>query len=112
MRTVFSIQVLSKSKIRLLNLDIHQFSYGKRLINSKRHLKRSLCLEFKEIPLRHFSLRESLLKLKIGIPNLDFRQCLCSKRLFYPKKHAKENYYMLFQENGSGNFLRHSLPKC
>ena len=108
---VFSMHALPRSKIELLSSDFHQFSYSERLMNSKRHLKRSLCIKLEENPLSHVSLRESLLKPKIGIPNLDYCHCFCSKRLFYPKTHLKRNYYMLFHEKGSSSFSRHSLPK-
>ena len=47
--TIFAIYVLKRPKIGLPNLFFHQFSYSERLIHSKRHLKRSLCIEFKEI---------------------------------------------------------------
>ena len=65
------MQALPRPKIALLNLGIHQFSYSELLIHLKKHLKRSLFIEFKENPLNHFSLRESLPKPEIGIPNLD-----------------------------------------
>ena len=91
--TVFSIQTLPRPKIALLNLDIHQFSYSERLIHMKRHLKRSLFIEFKENPLSHFSFRESLPKPEIGILNLDFCQCYCGKRLFCPEWYLKGNNY-------------------
>ena len=102
---VFSIQALSRPKIALLNFTIHQFSYSERLIHSKRHLKRSLCIQFKENPLSHFSMRESLPKPEICIPNLDFHQCFFSKRLLYLKRHLQGNYYMLFGENHSNRFF-------
>ena len=66
-----TIHVLLGSKIRVLSLSIHQFPYSKGLIHSKRQLKRILCTEFKDIPLNHLSLRESLPKPKTGEPNLD-----------------------------------------
>ena len=95
----FSIQSLLRPKITLLNLVIHQFSCSERLIHSKKHLKTSLCIEFKENLMSYFALRESLPKPEIGISNLDLHQYSCSKRLFYPKGHLKGNYYMLFKEN-------------
>ena len=45
------MQALSRPKIRLLNLDIHEFSYIEQLIHSKKNLK-SLCSEFKKKILR------------------------------------------------------------
>ena len=98
------MQALLRPKIRLLNLDIHQYPYSEWLIHSKRHLKRSLCFEFKENPLSHFSSRELLPKSEIGIPNLDFHP-FCSERQFYPKWYLKRNYYMLFEENHSSRFF-------
>ena len=71
---VFSIHALPWPKVELLNLDIHQFSYNERLIHSKWHLRRSLCIEFKENPMSHFLLKETLPKPKIGLPNLGFHQ--------------------------------------
>ena len=81
----FLMPALLRPKIVLLNLDMHQFSYNKQLIHLKKHLKRSLCIEFKENSLSHFSLRESFLKPKIGIPNLDLHQCFYSKDYFIRK---------------------------
>ena len=98
--TVFSMQVLSRPKIALLNLSIHKFSYSERIVYLKSYLKRS-SFKFKENYLSHFSLKESLLKPKTGKPNLDFHQCFCYKRLFYSKWHLKRNYYMVFEENHS-----------
>ena len=103
-QTDFLIQALLRSKIGLLNLDIHKFSYTEWLIHSKRHLKISFSIKFKENPLSYFSLRESLLKPKIGKSNLDFHQCFCNKWLFYQKRHLKRNC-MLFEENHSCRFF-------
>ena len=64
---------LPRSKVELLNSAMHQFSYSGRTIHFKMNLKRSLCIEFKENALSHFSLGESLQKLKIGMPNLEFQ---------------------------------------
>ena len=99
------MQALPKPKIRLLNLDIHQFSYRERLIHSKRHLKRSLCIEFKENPLSHFSSRESLPKLKIGRPNLDQHKIFCCKRLIHPKRHLKRSLCIEFLKNHQSHSL-------
>ena len=66
------MQELPRPKIRLQNLDIHQFSYSERLIHSKRHLKRSLFNELKENIESQFLLKESFPKPKIGLSNLDF----------------------------------------
>ena len=79
--TVFS--TLLRLKIVLLNLGMHQFSCSEWLIHFKKHLKRSLFIEFKENLLSHFSLRESLLKPEIDTWNLDFHQCFCNKRFFF-----------------------------
>ena len=89
----------------LLNLDICQFYNSERLIHSKRHLNRSLCIEFEENPLSNFSLSDSLPKPEINIPNLDCHQCFCIKRLFYSKIYLKGNYYMLFEEIHSSIFF-------
>ena len=104
-RTVCSIQAIPRPKLGLLYMDMHQFFYNEQLIPSKWHLKRSLCFEFYENPLSHFSLRESLLEPKIFIPNFGSLQCVCSKRLFSTKRHFKGKIYMLSKENHSSKFF-------
>ena len=95
-------------EIRVLNLDIHQFSYSERLIHSKIHLKRSLCIELKEKP---YLLRESPPKPKISLSNLDFHQFFYGERLFHPKRHLKGNCYMSFEDNRSSCFFKTRISK-
>ena len=79
------MQAFLRPKIALLNLGMHQFSYGEMTNSFEKASKKSLFIEFKENPLSHFSFRESLPKPEIGILNLDFCQCYCGKRLFCPE---------------------------
>ena len=52
---VFSINTIPRPKVGLPSLDIHQFSsVNERLILSKRHLKRSICVEFQKKSLEPF----------------------------------------------------------
>ena len=46
--TIFLIHALPRPKIELPNLDFHQFSYDERLMQPKKNLKRSLCVDFEE----------------------------------------------------------------
>ena len=87
--TDFSVRALPRTKIGLPNLDFHQFSCDEGLIHSKRHLKRSLYIEFEENCLSRFLLKESLPELKFCVSNSDFRQFSCSKWLLYFKTHLK-----------------------
>ena len=47
---------LMKPKTGLPNFNFYQFFYDERLSHWKRHLKRNLCIEFKENHLSHISL--------------------------------------------------------
>ena len=87
-RAVFSRHALPKTKIGLPNLDTYQFFYCERLIQSKRHLKRSLCIEFNENCLSHFLLREPLPKPKNGLTNLNFHKFFCNKYYIYIQKYS------------------------
>ena len=103
---VFSIQGLPRPKIALLNVGIHQFSSSKRLIHSKMHLKRSLCIDFKENPLSHFSLRESLSK-----PFSGFSICIfgdIKRWIFFTK--AYFNIFIL--QNNEINISFRSTKAC
>ena len=50
---VFSLH-LPRPKIGLHNVDIHHISYSERLIHWKRHLKKSLSIEFKKVVKANF----------------------------------------------------------
>ena len=86
----------------LLNLGIHQFSYRERLIHSKRHLKRSFCVEFKENLLSYFLMRESLPKSKIllGLPSMFLYEAT-----ILSEKTSKWELFYLFEENHSDRFF-------
>ena len=84
-------------------MDFHQFFYNERLMHSKMHLNRSLCIEFEENRYSRFLLRESLPTPKIGL--LNFHRFFGSKRLLRPKMHQKGNLYVGFEETRSSCFF-------
>ena len=66
----FLRHVLPKTKIELLNLDIHQFFYSEQLMHLKLHSKGSLCMAFKENPTTCFFMHVHP-RSKIRLLNLD-----------------------------------------
>ena len=53
-RTIFEIYLFPRFKIELPNLDFHQLFCSKRLMQSKKRVKRRLYIEFKENRLNLF----------------------------------------------------------
>ena len=94
-------------------MNFHLFSRSEQVINSKRHIKRSLCIKFEENRLSLLIFRESLMmKHKTCLPCLDFHQFFCNERLLRSKRHPNGNFYVVVEGNRSSRFLfREPLTK-
>ena len=89
----------------------HKFFYCQRLMQLKRHLKRSYEWRLKKIIWIVF-FKQALPRLKMKLLNLDIHQFYYSVRLIHLKRHLKISLIIELKENPLSHFsLRESLPK-
>ena len=105
------MQALSETKIRLLNLCMHHFSYCGRLIHLKRHLKRSSCIVFKNIRCALFHWGNHFRNLKLACQIWTSSNVSVVSDYFIWKNIWKGIIVCCLKKIGLIDFLRYALLK-